>query len=156
MDRTEKLSAELQAQGQKITRQRRAILEVLSGNDRPLTADEIFLMVKAGKESTSLATVYRNLKILLAAGLISREGFIDDKAQYSLQEKNHSHNLVCLGCHKIIKIPGCPLENFAASVGEKNGFTVTEHRMELYGYCTECNKYKNHFPPENDHECRHK
>ncbi|MGI6065623.1 MAG: Fur family transcriptional regulator [Bacillota bacterium] len=138
MDRVKKLSSKLQAQGQKITKQRRAILEVLAESDKPLTAEEVYLLVRGRKENTSLTTVYRNLKKLLAAGLITREGFHDDKAQFQLLSDPHCHNLVCLNCRKVVKITECPLASFAKTVGEREGFTITEHRMELYGYCSDC------------------
>jgi len=140
LDRVEILSAELQTRGQKLTKQRLAIIRVLNESELPLTAEEIFLRVKEGNENTSLATVYRNLKNLVSAGLVVKSGLLDDKVQYRLQSAPHSHNLVCLGCHKVIQLSQCPLDCLTETIGQKEGFTVTEHRMELYGYCTDCGK----------------
>jgi Fur family ferric uptake transcriptional regulator len=135
MDIVEKISQELQARGQKITRQRLAVMEVLARSDIPLTVEEIFLKVRAAGENSSLATVYRNLKILLENGLVSREGLLEDKALYRLCHEKHCHDLICLGCRKVVKIEECPLGEFVQSIGQKEGFQVTEHRMALYGYC---------------------
>lgn len=140
MDTVEKISQELQARGQKITRQRLAVMEVLARSDIPLTVEEIFLKVRAAGENSSLATVYRNLKILLENGLVSREGLLADKALYRLCHQEHSHDLICLGCRKVVKIEECPLGKFAESIGQKEGFQVTEHRMALYGYCRDCHR----------------
>ncbi len=140
MDEMEKLYSELHTRGQKLTKQRLAIMKVLNESEAPVSAEEVFLRIREGSDNTSLATVYRNLKNLVSAGLVVKSGLLDDKVQYRLKSSPHSHNLVCLGCHKVIQLSSCPLDCLTESIGRKEGFTVTEHRMELYGYCTDCNK----------------
>jgi len=139
VDRVKKLADELQSKGQKITKQRLAILRVLEQAKTSVTAEEIFLRVREGADNTSLATIYRNLKILSDSGIVEKQGFLNDKAQFGLKKAVHSHNLVCLGCHKVIQINRCPLEH-CETIGAKEGFTIIDHRMEFYGYCNNCRK----------------
>jgi Fur family ferric uptake transcriptional regulator len=139
LNRVKMLFAELQERGLKLTKQRSAIIRVLNASQIPLTAEELFLRIREKNDNTSLATVYRNLKTLVAAGLVIKSGFLEDKAQYRLANKSHSHDLICLGCHKVVEMSQCPLECLD-NIGQKEGFTVTEHRIELYGYCQECGK----------------
>lgn len=145
VDMDEKIFKELQARGHKLTKQRMAILKVLKSAEVPLTAEEIFLRIRAGKDSTSLATIYRNLKTLAEEDLVIKFGLLEDKVQYGLQssDHNHSHNLVCLDCHKIVPLASCPLDYLREPIGKREGFIITEHRMELYGYCMDCERRKN-------------
>jgi len=140
LDTVEKLFKELQDRGHKLTKQRMAILKVLKSSEIPLTAEEMFLRIREGNDNTSLATIYRNLKTLVDAGLVVKFGLIEDKVRYRLQSSAHSHDLICLGCHKVVQLSSCPLDCLSESIGHKEGFTVTEHRMELYGYCLECGR----------------
>ena len=143
MDKVKMLFTELQARGLKLTKQRLAIIKVLNTSQIPLTAEEMFLRIREKNDNTSLATVYRNLKTLVTAGLVVKSGLLEDKAQYRLASKPHSHDLICLGCHKVVELTQCPLDCLNEFIGEKEGFTVTEHRIELYGYCRECGKMRN-------------
>ncbi|MGI6678364.1 MAG: Fur family transcriptional regulator [Dehalobacterium sp.] len=142
MDRVELISREFIAQGYKITKQRRAILTILDESEHPLTAEEIYLRIQAKNNVSSLATVYRNLKTLVDAGYVVKSGLFEDKVQYRLQNDPHTHNLICLGCHKVIPLSDCPLNCLGETLGKKEGFTVTDHKIELYGFCFEC-EYRN-------------
>lgn len=124
--------------GKKSTPQRRAILITLSRQNKPVTVEEIFVEVRQ-HQKTSLSTVYRNLELLFSQGLINKQGFPGEKTRYSLKSDHHEHNLVCIDCQKIITITGCPLESYAAEVGQREHFEVVDHRMEMYGYCQQCN-----------------
>ena len=67
---------------------------------------------------------------------------------YELKHPGHVHYAVCLDCHKRIPLEHCPLHMsgvHAHSSGEENhsddetdGFAVVSHKIELYGYCKEC------------------
>ncbi|HHT62585.1 MAG: Fur family transcriptional regulator [Bacillota bacterium] len=138
MDKLKMLYGELQARGLKLTKQRSAIIKMLNKSRVPLTAEEIFLRIRETNDNTSLATVYRNLKTLVTAGLVVKTGLLEEKVQYRLASKPHSHDLICLGCHKVFELTQCPLEHLCEFIGQREGFTVTEHRIELYGYCQEC------------------
>lgn len=140
MDKVKMLFTELKVRGLKLTRQRSAIIKVLNSSQIPLTAEEMFLCLREKNENTSLATVYRNLKTLVGTGLVIKSGFLEDKAQYRLANRSHSHDLICLNCHKIVELSQCPFECLDQLIGEREGFTVTEHRLELYGYCRECGR----------------
>lgn len=152
MSAEKSFSQQLRASGQKATKARQGILTVLAESDKPLTARDIFLRLRQSADGTSLATVYRNLKLLDDGGLIQRAGIWNGQTLYRQHCLDHQHQLICLGCRKVVKIAGCPLENFSRQIGEREGFTVTEHLLELYGYCLECAEgKKNHLDKKNIH-----
>ncbi len=128
------ISKLLSQKGLKCTRQRLEILNVLKSADAPVTAEMIFS--KLG--SLSLSTVYRTLEKFTSAGLVSRQVFGDgNEMYYELTYMKHRHYAVCLSCRKVRYINGCPVRET-----HLEDFTVTGHRLELFGYCSECRAAK--------------
>ena len=128
------ISELLSQKGLKCTRQRLEILNVLKSADAPVTAEMIFS--KLG--TLSLSTVYRTLEKFTSAGLVSRQVFGDgNELYYELTYMKHRHYAVCLSCRKVRYINGCPVRET-----HLDDFTVTGHRLELFGYCSECRAAK--------------
>lgn len=136
-------SGKLKKSGLKNTKHRADILKVLEGHTSPVTAEDIFLTLKENGKQISFSTVYRILEVLVEKDLalkISSEG--SESALFELNRSIHRHYLVCLGCHKMLPIDDCPIEDFEKELTGKTGFEVTGHNLEIYGYCRECRKQK--------------
>lgn len=128
------ISKLLSQKGLKCTRQRLEILNVLKSADAPVTAEMIFSTLG----TLSLSTVYRTLEKFTSAGLVSRQVFGDgNELYYELTYMKHRHYAVCLSCRKVRYINGCPVRET-----HLDDFTVTGHRLELFGYCSECRAAK--------------
>lgn len=121
----------LEKMGIKKTRQRAAIVEALEKADKPCCAEEIFRICN----NMSLSTVYRNLDRLLELGVLEvLSGAGNEKQRYfQLVSREHRHYAVCLGCHNKIYLAECPVHNMNI-----HDFTVTGHKVEIYGYCAKC------------------
>lgn len=128
------------AKGCKNTRSRKAIAEVLGKAEQPVTAEEIFFGIREMGATTNLSTVYRTLELMEEKGLTVKTMMGDGKARYELTGDGHRHHLICIGCHKMVPIEGCPLEELAADLGKKNNFNITGHKLELYGFCPKCSR----------------
>lgn len=125
----------------RLTPQRRAILEVLQKNaGRHLSAEEIYDLVRAQKPGIGLATIYRTLDILVEGALAHRLDFGDGKARYELarQEEHHHHHLVCVECGQIIEVKDDLLQRLEEMVEQENSFTIMDHHLKFFGYCSRC------------------
>ena len=130
----------LKNSGLKSTKQRKAILEVLDDRDLPATAEDVFFKLKDLKVAANLSTVYRTLETMSECGLIKKLGIVGEgKAFYEIFRVVHRHFLVCLGCKKLLPIPGCPLKGYEKSLEEQTDYKISGHRLDIYGYCPECN-----------------
>ncbi|MGI5912302.1 MAG: Fur family transcriptional regulator [Syntrophomonadaceae bacterium] len=129
----EKLSAE----GYKVTPQRRIIIQVLDKSSKHLSAEEIADQVRKIEQSISVATVYRNINLLVDLGVVSKLDLHNGPARYELNQ-GHNHHLVCLGCGNAIKLGVCPMQDEIKRVIAENGFEVNSHHFEITGYCREC------------------
>jgi len=122
----------------KITPQRRAILAVLERSKSVLSAQELFTKVMELLPGTNFSTIYRNLDTLLSKGLLCRIPRENGGDLYELRrEEGHHHHVICKGCGASITVDFCPMETLHHEL-EKQGFTPTEHRFEVYGYCNKC------------------
>lgn len=135
----EKLIAILREKGYKITPQRRAVIAAFLKSDKFATAQQILDYVRKTNPDMSLDTVYRNLALLVDLGVISeittrgKDGNI-----YELITTEHHHHLVCLSCGKAECLDFCPINREKLENVSKNGFAITSHSLEFYGYCHNC------------------
>ncbi|MDU4962177.1 MAG: transcriptional repressor [Sporomusaceae bacterium] len=121
----------------RVTKQRQAILRVISDSRGHLTADDIFQEVRRLQPNISLGTIYRNLELLTQAGDLAKSVFSDGKARFEFAGGHH-HHLICLGCGCAVDIPVCPVGSEVTEFIARQNFQACHHHFEIYGYCALC------------------
>jgi Fe2+ or Zn2+ uptake regulation protein len=137
----ESMVKQLRERGLKVTPQRLAIIEVLiEKRDFHPGARLVYEEAKKKKKSLSLSTAYATLNELSRHGIIKTLEFDTMENRYEGNLEEHV-NLICAGCKKILdyKVPSVVDQR---EVAKKTGFSVTDTRLECYGYCRECRKEK--------------
>lgn len=137
--RMERLQTYVSSNQMKSTRQREKIAEVFFRSEDHLSAEELLLLVRQVDASISLATVYRTLKLLVESGLAESRNFGGDgqtRFEPAEDHDDHHDHLICLSCGKIVEFVNEEIEALQDKVAESFGFTVTRHKMELYGHCS--------------------
>lgn len=131
----------LAAFDQRYTPMRRVLVDVLSASGRPLTVPEILDLAPDLPQSSA----YRNLTILIDAGVARRVATTEDHWRVELAEDiaGHHHHLVCDVCGRVedVEAPADlerALGETARAIGAGRGFEVREHRLDLLGLCAEC------------------
>lgn len=126
--------------GVKKTRQRVCVISVLERAASPLSAAEIYRQLEEDGSPGWLSTVYRILELFVQKGVVLKTTVLDgEMAVYELNRNRHKHYAVCMNCHKMIELDCCPLEKYFPEV-ENGEFRVLGHKVEMYGYCKECDK----------------
>lgn len=122
-----------------MTGQRRAVLQAIEELGCARTAEEIHTRARRIHPGLGLVTVYRTLGAFIREGRLERFFLGDARARYEMagNGRSHHHHLVCLSCGEIEPLDRCFLSAVAGAVRRK-GFTVTAHRLELFGYCARC------------------
>lgn len=129
----------LQQTGLKQTRQRTIMLDVLYNSKGPLSAEDLFGLIKKRGVSMSLSTVYRILESFTDKGLVTALTLETSKqVLYEVAHAHHGHHLICISCSKVIHVEGCPLENYEAKLAQKYRFKIDDHTLNFYGYCEQC------------------
>ncbi len=129
-------------QGIKKTKPRERVLAVLERADAPMSSIDIYTQAQSMGGPIWLSTVYRVLEAFVQKGLIVKTVVMDSgMAVYALNRHQHTHYAVCVGCHKIVAMENCPMEAFVPRLGD-SGFHVLGHKIEMYGYCRDCDRKK--------------
>lgn len=125
--------------GLKATRQRLALLAALNQSETPLTAEELYMQLRQDFTTLSLSTIYRTLDTLCEKQMVNRSVLMDGRrALFEIMPETHCHNLICTVCHKIVPIQNCPLGAYEKSIAETTGYTISGHKLEVYGICPYC------------------
>nr|WP_280177174.1 transcriptional repressor [Lampropedia puyangensis] len=123
--------------GERSTRQRGAIREVMAQEARPMSPPEILDAAKLLVPKLGIATVYRNLKAMVEVGELSPVQLPGNRLYYELAHKaeHHHHHFRCETCERVFDIDGCD-DTFSALLPK--GFTLSSHDLTLYGVCDAC------------------
>ncbi len=73
--------------GQRLTRQRKLVLDVVSDSQEHLDAETIYQLARERDENISLATVYRSLAYLKATGLIQEHNLGEDHGHFEFDPR---------------------------------------------------------------------
>ena len=139
MEKAETGKSRLKKNGLKNTKHRSEVLRILELSSQPVTADYIYKRLETEGKSISLSTVYRNLELLVKKDIALKMNAVEsEKSLFELNKRIHRHYLICLGCHRMFPIDDCPLDDYEKALQKKTGFSITGHKLEIYGYCKDC------------------
>ena len=132
----------IKAKGLKYTLQREVILQTLYENPQHLTSDTLYMLVKEKHPNLNIgtATVYRTLSLLEESGLVSSISLGAEGKKYEIANKPHHDHLICAKCGKIVEFENEQIEALQEQIAKENGFKLTDHLMQLYGICPECQR----------------
>lgn len=137
---TKKLERYLQRKSQKLTSQRRTLLEkIVEMHKTHFTADDLVLEFINNRPRVSKATIYRSLGVMVEAGILEEHQFGDSYKVYELSEgRPHHDHLICTNCQKIIEFFSEEMEDLQDKVAKKHGFHPTHHSQKIFGICQQC------------------
>jgi Fe2+ or Zn2+ uptake regulation protein len=131
-------AAALHARGKRLTRARQVILDTLRASDAHPSAAAVYRQVRRRLPRVSLATVYRNLRMLAGEGLLTERADLAG-LRFDGNTAPHDH-FTCLACGRIYDVPAGNARGVPARVASRTGFEVLVQRVELYGRCGACRR----------------
>jgi len=136
----EELKKIVKQKGLKYTEQREIVLSILIHAEDHLSAEEVYNQVKETDPTSNIgiATVYRALSFLDEVDLITSITFGSDGKKYESNAKSHHDHLICTECGKIVEFLDEEIEKRQERIAKKNKFKITNHSMQLYGICEDC------------------
>jgi Fe2+ or Zn2+ uptake regulation protein len=132
------LNTQLSEQGYKLTRQRKAVVEVVTQAHTRMSAADVCAKARRVCPDLGLTTVYRTLEILEQLGTIRRVHLDDGCEGFAPAAAEHGHHLICSRCQETIEFEDCNLNTLLKRVSEQTGFTIQQHWLELVGLCPAC------------------
>jgi len=136
MKRSERLCAE---RGVRLTKRRRAVLELLCASPTPLSAYELLDRMRTGSRRPAPPTVYRALDFLLEHGLVHKIESLH--AYVGCTHPDHPHAsqfLICADCGEVEELDSEAVVQSLLSAAKTTGFETKRGVVELWGLCAEC------------------
>jgi Fur family ferric uptake transcriptional regulator len=132
-------NSDLKKAGLKITLPRVKILQILeNATSHHLSAEDVYRVLLESDEDIGLATVYRVLTQFQEAGLVIRHNFEGGHSVFELDHGTHHDHLVCVKCGKVEEFIDAVIEDRQKDIAEKAGYRITDHSLNMYGICPEC------------------
>jgi Fur family transcriptional regulator, zinc uptake regulator len=136
----EELEEICQQRGGWMTRQRRAVLNLLLASKRPVSAYDLRDALLPDDPSITPAAVYRSLDFLVEHGLVHR--LETTRSFVACDHPDHPHSaqfLVCRQCGSVVEAEDKRFDKVTESLGQRLGFTLDHRAVELTGVCAACN-----------------
>ena len=132
---------EVEAQGIRLTAQRRALIETIQEATSHLDAASLLERARKRDPNIDRATVYRTIELLKRLGLIDELDLMHlngEKHYYEVKtQKDHLH-LACFGCGEIEEFASPTFERLKQEIAAKNEFDIQVMRLEVGGLCRRC------------------
>ena len=145
----------LRENGNKVTPQRRIIIQAVLESAELLTPSALYEKVKKADPEVGEVTVYRTLNILESLGLVCVVHTRDNIHSYIVCPPEHHDHLICSECGKVVNFTHCNLGLLEKRLVAETGFNINDHRLDFYGRCNKCIKNQN-MHKFSDKICAHK
>ena len=124
-----------------ITNPRILVLEALLDNKSPITVDELLTKLE---NQVAKSTLYRVLSDLKKINILQEFTNLENQSvvELLLDTDSHHHHLFCSDCGEIIDVEMAnefeeKLSNEIKRIEKKFNFIIEDHRLELFGKCTD-------------------
>jgi Fur family transcriptional regulator, ferric uptake regulator len=125
--------ARCEANGLRMTEQRRTIATVLEASDDHPDVEELYNRASRVDPRISLATVYRTVKLFEESGILDKHEFGDGRARYETADREHHDHLIDMNSGEVVEFVDPEIEALQEKIAAKLGYRLMGHRLELYG-----------------------
>lgn len=131
--------ADLKARGERMTVQRRMVIEALCSQPDHLSMGDIVRYLNAHYPAQDLpdVTIYRILGWLRELHVVSQTEMAPSGTVYELVNHPH-HHLICTNCGAVQELEDSDVQPLRARILEKYGFRARVDHLALYGLCRNC------------------
>ncbi len=132
------MSSRLSELGYRLTPQRLMVVQAVEAADSHISAEEIYLQIRAIYPHMNISTVYRTLELLSERGLVTETDMGDGRVRYHSIGKGQHHHLVCQRCGATIDVEESILSPLWAEIGKIYDFEVDMKHLAFFGLCSKC------------------
>jgi Fur family ferric uptake transcriptional regulator len=135
----QQFKAIFEAEGIDRIAERLAVLEAFLSTEDHVTASDLTKTLKEKGTIFSEEFVSENLSLFARYGFAHEKEFSEQVSRYEHHHlgKHHDH-LVCIRCGTILEFCNPEIETLQMKVARRMGFHDLQHKMEIYGLCSNC------------------
>lgn len=129
----------LRSRRQRVTSERLVLFDEIYRQHGHIDAEELLAALKEQGHKISRATVYRNLDVLVACGLVRKQRLGRDRFLYEHLHGGQSHDhLVCGRCGRVVEFVSPGIAALQAGICRAHGFSPDHHQLQILGLCVAC------------------
>ncbi len=115
------------------------VLEAFLTLEHHVTIDDIMDRVASAGYSMDRGFVLSTMELLCRFGFASKREFNVNDIQYEHRHLGlHHDHMVCTKCGRILEFRDEAIEKQQLKLADAYGFLMLQHKMEIYGICSEC------------------
>lgn len=129
----------LRARGLRATAERRLLIREIFAQHGHIDAETLLAAVRARSLSLSRATVYRNLELLVEAGLAHKVRLHGRRFLYEHLHAGQRHDhLACRQCGRIVEFVSPGITALLGEICRAHGFDGRQNQLQILGLCRDC------------------
>lgn len=136
----EHLIERLRDQGERITYQRRLVMQALNATQAHMTLQAVttYLQLEYPQANITETTVYRILQWLKDVGVVAQTDLGQTGVTYAWLSSPAHHHLVCLQCGCMMQIDDAIFAPLRQQLRDQHAFEARIDHMAIYGVCADC------------------
>lgn len=115
------------------------IIDAFLGTEEHVTLEDLISLLKERGYDYERDFVRLCLNRWVEQGFAQKKKFEGQPPRYEHRHlgKHHDH-IICTKCGRIIEFSNDEMERLQVKIAASQGFHVLQHKMEIYGLCSEC------------------
>jgi len=134
----EAIVSRLREQGERLTIQRRAVIEALCASSDHLTVQDIQTRLAAQSIVLTETTVYRIVQWLKDRGAVAQTDLGQSGVVYQVIDRKPHHHLVCLRCGHVMDVEDEVMDALRERLRREYAFEPRIDHMAIFGLFQEC------------------
>jgi len=129
----------IEGNGAERMQERLDVIDVFLGTEAHVTLDEIVQLLKERGYDFDPVFVAQCMNRMVELGFAQKKQFDGQPIRYEHRHlgRHHDH-LICTKCGKIVEFSDESIERRQLEVAATYGFHMLQHRMDIYGLCSDC------------------
>lgn len=129
----------IRSRGMRVTPERLALLDEIYRQHGHIDAEQILDGLRAAGQKVSRATVYRNLDLLVEAGLVQRQRLGRNRFLYEHVHTGQSHDhLACQECGRVVEFVSPAIQAMLSEICRAHAFSREGKQIQVLGLCQSC------------------
>lgn len=115
------------------------ILDVFLQIENHVTLEEFIEVLKDKGVDFEESFVKQTLDLMCYFGFAQRNRFNNGLVRYEHRHLGQHHDhMICIKCDRILEFEDSDMEALQIRISGRHGFHILQHKMELYGLCSQC------------------
>jgi Fur family ferric uptake transcriptional regulator len=115
------------------------VIDAFLGTEEHVTLEDLLRILRERGHDYEPDFVRRCMNRWVEQGFAQKKQFEGQPPRYEHRHLGQHHDhLICTKCRKIVEFSNPDMEKLQMQITAQRGFHMLQHKMEIYGLCSEC------------------